>query len=170
MLSPPHPPHARTQGLASFRKRFKWAFDLEGAVVAFGGGFGGWWFAFCWGSQSYCCCKVVFRPFMNWLVDRQTRSVFKVLSVRTRRDARDAGTDLLPPPEHPGSIWAPGWGRGDTATPPPPAYGGCNAIKTTRSQIDGKLSQSVQKCWDRGTAPPPAPSSALSPQSAPKDK
>lgn len=86
-------------------------------MVAFGGGFGGWWFALRWGSQSYCCCKAVFRPFMNWLVDRQTRNVFKVFSARTRRDARDAGTDLLPPPKHPGSIWAPGWGRGDTATP-----------------------------------------------------
>lgn len=58
--------------LASFGKTFKLGFDLEGAVVAFGGGFGGLWFALRWGSQSYCCCKVLFRPLMNWLVDRQT--------------------------------------------------------------------------------------------------
>lgn len=36
----------------------------------------------------------------------------------------------------------------------PAAYGGGNAIETTRARIDGKrLPQTAQKCWDKRQSP-----------------
>lgn len=65
------------------------------------------------------------------------------------------------PLEHPGSVRVPGGGDGGEAAVLPalplPAHRGCNAIKTIRSQIDGKLSQSVQI-----RRAPPSPDSELS--------
>lgn len=92
-----------------------------------------------------------------------TKRLGRALVLKQQRcEEGGAGSDLFPL-EHPGSVRAPGWGRG--RQPSPAAY--CPVTRERiQSQIDGELSQCVPKRWDRGRA---APSSCSpTPEPAPR--